>query len=128
MPPRTAPQPTRRTATAPRNLTQLASMPMEYRSDLNAWCTGFDTICEQLALLADGLADEVYLNLIAKHGNSFDARSKAKRATRPLRFLASAVRNTGKLAPRAYRRYAQTYSDELAASTRSGRRTWDHTR
>ena len=128
MPPKTAAQPTRRTTNAPRNINQLASMPMQRRSDLAAWCTGFDTICEQLALLAEGLADELYLNLIAKHGNSFDARSRARRATRPLRALASSARMVGKLAPRAYRKYAVTYADEISPAGSNGarRRTFDH--
>jgi hypothetical protein len=103
-------------------------MPMLRRSDLAAWCAGYDSICEQMALLAEGLADELYLNLIAKHGNSFEARHRARKATRPLRILAGTMRGAGKLAPRAYRRYALTYASEITPANNgtATRRTFDH--
>jgi hypothetical protein len=110
----------------PRTITNLATMRIRRRSDLNNWCKGFRLVADQLSALALSLEAELYQQLIQKHGRDHEARRMARRATRPLRVLAAAIHAAGMLAPRAYRTYARTYAHEIAPPATAKGRTFDH--
>jgi hypothetical protein len=114
-------------AAVPRTIDQLARMSIAKRSHYAAWCKGYRGIADQLSGLALSMEAELYTELISKHGRDHDARAVARRATRPLRYLAAAVHAAGLLAPRAYKAYARAYAHEMGQAPRTkARPTFDH--
>ena len=111
-------------ATAPHTMNGLAGMEIAVRSDYATWCAGWDNICEQLSVIASGVEDELYLRLAANAGSDYTARSKARRATRPLRHLATSARVLGRLGPRCFRIYARHYAEEI--NPQRGKQKFDH--
>lgn len=124
MPPRTA-SAGPRTSGVPRTLVQLAGAPMGRRSDYAAWCQGWRVCCDQLSAIAMAMEAELYQRLLAKHGRDYDARSVARKATRPLRIMASAAHLAGRLGPRAYRAYAAAYASEMSPKKQTAAK-FDH--
>jgi hypothetical protein len=110
-------------ANAPRNMNSLATMEVKVRSDYATWCQGVDNLCEQLSLIIHAMADDLYVRLVAG-SRDHNVRVRARRATRPLLHLATAIRACGRLAPRAYRIYARQFADEI--NPQRAQRKFDH--
>jgi hypothetical protein len=107
----------------PRSVQALAAFEVERRSDYARWCEGWQRVCDGLAQVAIDLEDELYVRLAAR--GDYNARSKARKALRPLRFMAAGARAVGRLGPRAFRRYQTVFQDEIDPAKKT-RNRFDH--
>jgi len=108
----------------PRTVNALRDYEFRKNSDIAKFCTGVDYVCNQVSEAILVAADDLYRALAA--GGGFNSKQRAYRATRPLRYTATAIRLAGRSANRAYRAYLRVFGD--VTNPERAKRKFDHTK